>query len=97
MGLLDRLIGRSSERGVLWLYVRCNHCGDKVRVRVNLYNDLSSTEEGGYILRKQVMDNQCYQLMHAELHFDDRRRVSSRDMRGGEFITKEEYEEVDES
>lgn len=97
MGFLDRLFGRSSEKGVLWFYVRCNKCGANVRVRVNLYNDLSLTDDGGYILRKEIMDNQCYQLMHAELRFDGRRRVTSRDISGGEFITKEEYESTDES
>jgi hypothetical protein len=68
-----------------------------VRVRVNLYNDLSVTDEGGYILRKEIMDNECYQLMHAELRFDGSRRVTSRDISGGRFITKEEYESTDES
>jgi hypothetical protein len=97
MGFLDRLFGRSLEKGVLWLYVRCDKCGAKVRVRVNLYNDLSLTDDGGYILRKEIMDNQCYQLMHAELRFDGGRRVTSRDVSGGEFITKEEYESTDES
>ena len=96
MGFLDKLFGRSSERGVLWLYVRCGNCGANVRVRVNLYNDLSQADEGGYILRKEIMDSKCYQLMHAELHFDSRRRVISRDISGGEFITKEEYESTDE-
>ena len=97
MGFLDGLFGRSSEKGVLWLYVRCNNCGAKVRVRVNLSNDLSLMDEDGYILRKEIVDNQCYQLMRAELRFDGRRRVTSRDISGGEFITKEEYESTDES
>jgi exosome complex RNA-binding protein Rrp42 (RNase PH superfamily) len=63
---------------------------------VNLYNDLSLMDEGGYILRKEIMDNQCYQLMHAEVRFDGRRQITSRDISGGEFITREEYESTDE-
>ena len=97
MGFLDRLFGRSAERDVLWLYVRCNQCGAKVRVRVNTYNDLSLVAEGGYILRKEIMDSQCCRLMHAELLFDSRRRVTSRDISGGEFITKEAFEATEEA
>jgi hypothetical protein len=92
MGFLDRLLGRSGDKSVLWLYVRCSRCGAKVRVRVNLFNDLSITENGGYILRKEILDNKCFQLMRAELRFDSKRRLISRDIDGGEFITEAEYE-----
>jgi hypothetical protein len=76
---------------VLWLYVRCHKCGAKVRVRVNLANDPSLDDEGGYILRKDIMDSKCYQLMHAQVRFDEHRRVISREIEGGEFISEEEY------
>jgi hypothetical protein len=71
--------------------VRCNKCGAKVRVRVSLANDLSMDDEGGYVLRKDIMDDHCFQLMRAELHFDERRRVLSRELSGGEFISEEEW------
>jgi len=92
MGFLDRLLGRSGDKSVLWLYVRCSRCGAKVCVRVNLFNDLSITENGGYILRKEILDNKCFQLMRAELRFDSKRRLISRDIDEGEFITEAEYE-----
>jgi hypothetical protein len=92
MGILNRLLGRPEEDGALWLYVRCSHCGATVRVRINLFNDLSLTEDGGYILRKDILDDKCFQLMRAELRFDSKRRVISRDIEGGEFITQDEYE-----
>ncbi len=95
MGLLDKLFGQSKEKGVLWLYLRCANCGAKVRVRINLYNDPSIADEGGYILRKEIMDDKCFQLMHAELRFDDKKRIASRTISGGEFITAEEYAAAD--
>jgi len=91
MDFLDKLFSRPAQSDILWLYVRCAKCGAKVRVRINLYNDLSLANEGGYILRKEIMDNRCFQLMQAELHFDDQKHVISRDISGGEFITAEEY------
>ncbi len=90
--MFHRLSAPSSERTVLWLYARCGQCGAKVRVRIDLYNDLSWTDDGGYILRKEIMDNRCYRLMNAVLRFDNARRVASREISGGEFITKDEYE-----
>ena len=93
MGFLDKLLGRTAQSKVLWLYARCGKCRSLVRVRVNLLNDLSIDEDGGYILRKEIMDNQCFQLMQAEVHFDEHRRVASRDLSGGEFISEEEWAE----
>jgi len=92
MSLLDRLFGRVKYQDALWLHVRCAKCGAKVRVRIDLYNDLSQADEEGYILRKEIMDGRCYQLMYAELRFDDRRQITSQDIIGGEFITANEYE-----
>jgi len=92
MRMLDRLLSSPAQNGALWLYVRCGHCGAKVRVRVNLINDLSASDDGGYILRKDILDDKCFRLMRAEVRFDSRRRVSSRTIEGGEFITREEYQ-----
>ncbi len=90
MGFLSKLLGKSIEDSSLWLYVRCNKCGARTRVRVSLANDLSM-EDDGYILRKEIVDNRCFRLMHAEIRFDERRRVVSRELTGGEFISEEEW------
>lgn len=90
MGFLAKILGKPIEDTALWLYVRCNRCGAKTRVRISLANDLSM-EEDGFILRKDIMDSHCLQLMRAELHFDERRRVVSRELAGGEFISAEEW------
>jgi len=62
-----------------------------VRVRIDLHNDLSADDEGGYFVRKEMMDSQCFQLMTAELRFDANKRVVSRQISGGQFITADEY------
>ena len=94
MGWLDRLL--PARESALWLYVRCAKCGAKVRVRISLVHDLSQADEGGYFLHKEIMDSQCHQLMHAELRFDEARRVVSRELSGGEFISEEEWVESSE-
>jgi len=91
MGFLDKLFGQSKDKDILWLYVRCGNCGAKVRVRIHLNHDLSLSDDGGYILRKEILDNTCFQLMRAELRFDAKKRVTSRSIQSGELITAEKY------
>jgi len=85
--------GEAPADDAIYLYVRCNQCGEKLRIRVDKRHDLTPDyERGGYYLRKEMMDSRCFQLMYAELRFDASHNVVSRNISGGEFITKEEYE-----
>jgi len=97
MGFFDRfkkaLSAPASEEGVLWLYVRCDRCGEKIRVRIDRRYDVNPDyEKGGYILRKEILGYRCPQLIYATLHFDRNFNVTSRDITGGQFITREEFE-----
>jgi len=89
--------GREEEGDVHWEYVRCSRCGEKIRVRVDLRNELTSQFEGGegaYYVRKGVVGSgktRCFQMIEVELFFDPNRRLVSRYISGGEFITKEEF------
>ncbi len=101
MDFLRRLFGGGARRpadDALHLYVRCSHCGAPVHVRINLRNDLLA-EYGddlveGYRLSKEIMDDRCFRLMRAELVFDCNRRELERTITGGEFITREESEQL---
>ncbi|MEN6478605.1 MAG: hypothetical protein ABFD20_03085 [Anaerolineales bacterium] len=78
----------------LRVYFRCGNCGSPVAVRVNKRNDLSR-EEGGpgtMFVRKEVMDNKCFRLMHAEIWLDDAYRIVTADIEGGTLLTADEYE-----
>ncbi len=85
--------GAGDDKNVLWLYVRCDRCGSPLAVRVNKNNEMSPDyENGGYMLRKEMMDSKCFQLMYAELHFDEQGRETSREAEHATFITGDEYE-----
>ncbi len=85
--------GAQSERNVLWIYAQCGRCGTPLAVRVNRNNELSHDyESGGYVLRKEMMDSRCFQLMYAELHFDEQGKLTSQQIDHGKFLTREEYE-----
>jgi hypothetical protein len=84
--------GGGSNAMAMWLYVRCKRCGSPLAVRVDLRNEPSPDyENGGYVLRKEMMDDKCFTLMRAEVHFDDRRQVTQKQVENGEFISREEY------
>ncbi len=85
--------GREDNGKIIWLYVRCDRCGTPLAVRVNRANEASPDyESGGYYVRKEMMDNKCFQLMYAELRFDARGKETSRQIQRGKFITKAEYD-----
>jgi len=39
------------------------------------------------------MDDRCFQIMRAEVQFDERYKILSQEVAGGHFITKEEYQQ----
>ena len=83
-------------------YVRCSRCGEKLVARVDLRNELTPTYdegEGAYYARKAVFGGgatRCFQMVEVEVYFDAQRRLVSRYVTGGEFITRDEYEAEDE-
>lgn len=103
MGLFQKikeLINASSQGNDLWLYVKCNYCGEPIKARVDLANQLSlvygdNGVKEGYFCRKIIIGSQgCYRPIEVELKFDTSRRLTSRKIHGGKFISAEEYTEL---
>ncbi len=95
MGFLQRLFGRPSPSGGdegIHLYVECERCKAKVHVRLDPRHDLSQAEEGGYFVRKEIMDSKCFRLMTAEIAFDRGYRITRQDITGGRLLSPEEFE-----
>jgi hypothetical protein len=83
--------GGSPSGDAYWVTVKCNRCGEVIRTRINLNNDLSlNYDDGGsttYYCRKLLMGEQrCFQRIEVELTFDNQRRPLRRDINGGTFI-----------
>jgi hypothetical protein len=77
----------------LWLYVQCSRCGTPLAVRIDRRNEISRDyEDGGLILRKEMMDSVCFQLLYAEVHFDEQGNIKEQTVERGKFLTREEYE-----
>jgi len=80
-----------------WLYAQCDRCGEKLRTRVDLRNDLSLRygETDGQIIRfchKTVIGSgRCFQKIEVALTFDANYQLIDRHIQGGNFIHEEEY------
>ena len=99
-GFFKRLfgVGSGGERddpNVIYIYAKCDRCGEKLRVRVHRANDLSSTYEDvgpAYTLTKTIVGSNCPNRMETNFAFDQGRRPTSQKITGGELISKDEYE-----
>jgi len=96
MGFLDSLKslfaggGAQDETGY-WIYVRCRRCGEVIKTRIDLRNDLSPGEEEGYVITKTLVgDKLCFERIEVTLTFDENRQLIGREITRGEFITAEE-------
>src|SRR5262245_11348181 len=103
MNLLRRLFGGGGGEAIIdnaiHLYVRCNRCNAPVHVRVDPRNDLvieygDDEDASGYRLIKEIMDSRCFRLMRAEIEYDRARRELNRQIEGGTFISREEYDQL---
>lgn len=97
MGLFDKLFKKprstAAEQDILWLYVQCDNCREKVKVRVNPRADLvaESGEMPGscYTLHKEAMDDKCYRLIKIYLELDANRNILKQEITGGKYINKD--------
>ncbi len=98
MSFLKKLFGggnasESKDDNALWLYVQCGKCGAPVAIRVDTEHDISvDYETGGRYLRKEIMDSTCFQLLYADVRFDDGGKITEQSIERGKFLTREEYE-----
>ncbi len=87
---------RSPSDYAYWVTVRCSRCGEEIRSRVDLRNDLSIEygDNGAvtYFCRKGLVGEKCYQQIEVEMTFDANHKLIEQSIQGGKFITQEEYE-----
>ena len=84
-----------ADKYAYWIYVRCNRCGEVIRGRVDLRNELSTeyNDKGNtFFCRKVLMgEKHCFQKVEVQLTFDKDRKLTDRQITGGEFIGEEEF------
>lgn len=101
MGFLKRLFGggggatrgSTSEPYALYFYVRLKRSDEIMRVRIDLRNDLSQSDEGGYFVRKMVRAIRAPFPAELLVTFDDRRRMTGVSVENGESVDEAAYDE----
>ena len=95
MGLrkkLSSLFAGSSKDHSFWISVKCDRCGEIMRTRVDLNNDLSAEygeheKETTYYCRKVLIGKKsCYLPIEMELRFDAGRNLIDKQIKGGKFV-----------
>ena len=87
----------SPDEKAYWIYVQCGECSEKIRARIDLYNDLSieygeDGEKDIYICRKTILGKaRCFRRLEVTLTFDSRRKLLDREIAGGAFISAEDF------
>lgn len=96
MGFLRRLFEGKKKKDQgdtqgLYFYVECDNCGAQVRVRADKQYDLNRTD-AGFVWHKTVVDSKCFQQIPTVVRLDRNYQVTSAEIEGGHYITREEYE-----
>lgn len=108
MSILDRLFGRggrasgsaADDSSATYYFLKCDKCGEIVRVRVDRRWDVEQRFEGsgdgtsGYGCSKEVIGKSCFKMMKLSVEFDLQYHETSRELRGGTFVTREDYEQA---
>jgi len=90
MGFLKKLFGSGDTSLSSEFYtfnVRCDRCGETIEGRVNLANDLSTDDEGGYRVRKVLIGSgRCFQQIEVTVRYDAARQLQEKLISGGKFV-----------
>jgi hypothetical protein len=83
----------------LYLYVQCKKCGEKLRARVDVWNELTPEYDGksdnaaSYFCRKVLVgEKNCYQPIELKLKFDKNHKLIEKQIYGGKYIDQVDYE-----
>ena len=90
----SRLFGSSDqEKEVYKMTVRCSRCGEEIPVRIDLSRELTpryGEGDAAYHVHKGVLgsgEHRCFQRIDVRLTFDAQKRVISRDISSGTFVS----------
>ena len=101
MQWFKRLFTRSAQaapNAAIWVYVRCDRCGEAIRIRADRRYDLASEwrapgESGpAYTMHKDIVGERCFQRIAVDIGFDAKLEIAERRISGGTFLTPDEYD-----
>ncbi len=92
-------VSPSNSNRILYLYVRCSRCDEKLQARVDTWNELTPDYEDNsdnpcsYFCRKVLVgETMCFQPVELNLTFDKNRMLTNQEITGGKYIEKAEFD-----
>ena len=83
----------SDKSRIVYLYVQCSRCGEKLQARVDTWNELTPDYDGNsddpssYFCRKVLVGEKlCFQPIELSLTFDKNRKLTDQKISGGKYI-----------
>src|SRR5258707_11229120 len=76
----------------LYYYIRCNRCGEAIRVRINPMSDLSIADDGSRFTHKTIVGKRCYNRIEGDFTYNNARKLINAEISGGEIVSEEEYD-----
>lgn len=90
--------GGSSGNRLLDIYVLSRRCNEPIAGQVDLFNELSRTEEDGgdtFYTRKVLHtsgDTRCFDQVEVHLWFNRNKQLAHYDVEGGRWLEREEFD-----
>ena len=102
MGFLKKLSAllagpKSGTTTMQSYYIQCDRCSTKFKIGVNMSSELVNTYQNkpAFTCHKTAQDDKCFSPIEIDLSFDMHRREMDKTIKGGPFLSKEEYEQSD--
>ncbi|MBK8048655.1 MAG: hypothetical protein IPK16_16950 [Anaerolineales bacterium] len=76
------------------IYVYSNRCREPIVGQLDMMNEISLADEGGYYGRKVLHTSgkqRCFSQVEVELWLDTKKRVTRYEVQGGRWLTAAEY------
>ncbi len=94
--ILAAFTGKAPTGGdrYLPLYVLDHRCREPISGQIDLLNELSLAEVGGYYVRKVLHTagkRRCFSQVEVQLWLDGKKQITRHEVQGGRWLTAAEY------
>lgn len=81
---------------IIWFYVKCNNCGEKIKLAINKDTDIQPdfSKDSNFILKKEMLGEKCQKLMFIEVNFDSDFNITGSKSENCSILTKDRFEDV---
>ena len=90
---IKKLFSANSQKKLMSFSVKCNKCQEVIAVKINPTNDLMNQYKelnvtgAAFILKKEILGNNCNNLMQLTVEFDENYTILTKSVDGGEIIS----------